>query len=115
MGSHSAVPLDRRNRETRSRSILGQHRRRHRGGRRPSARRRGRTHLRRRRDGAGKEGNRRRRGHRRRASRPTALGKRYTDAEGTVELLCTTPGTGALAVDGVPLSLKTAKPLPASD
>lgn len=46
---------------------------------------------------------------------PTALGKRYADAEGTVELLCTTPGTGALAVDGVPLSLKTAKPLPASD
>ncbi|MEU5841492.1 hypothetical protein [Rhodococcus sp. NPDC047139] len=46
---------------------------------------------------------------------PTALGKRYTDADGTVELLCTTPGTGVLAVDGVPLSLKAAKPLPASD
>ena len=46
---------------------------------------------------------------------PTALGKRYTDADGDLELLCTTPGRGALAVDGVPLSLKAAKPLPASD
>ncbi len=33
----------------------------------------------------------------------------------TLELLCTKPGEGALAVDGRPLQLKTAKPLPSSD
>lgn len=43
------------------------------------------------------------------------LGKRYVDDGDTVELLCTKPGTGALAVDGQSLQLKTAKPLPSSD
>lgn len=43
------------------------------------------------------------------------LGKRYVDEGDTLELLCTKPGGGALAVDGQPLQLKTAKPLPSSD
>ncbi|MFC5752214.1 hypothetical protein [Actinomadura rugatobispora] len=45
----------------------------------------------------------------------TLIGKRYVDAAGTLELLCTASGTGALTGDGDPLSLKSAKPLPASD
>ena len=45
----------------------------------------------------------------------TQLGKRYLDAAGTLELLCTKGGVGSLAVDGVPMLLKTTKPLPASD
>ncbi|MDL9938110.1 hypothetical protein QSJ18_15255 [Gordonia sp. ABSL1-1] len=45
----------------------------------------------------------------------TQLGKRYTTADGTVELLCTKPGAGSLAVNGVELGIKTATPLPASD
>lgn len=45
----------------------------------------------------------------------TQLGKRYVDENGGVELLCTKPGQGTLAVGGVPLQLKEAKPLPASD
>ncbi|MGW3285883.1 hypothetical protein ACWDR3_14705 [Streptomyces sp. NPDC001002] len=45
----------------------------------------------------------------------TLLGKRYVDADGSLELLCTSPGTGELACDGVPMTLKAAKPLPASD
>jgi hypothetical protein len=45
----------------------------------------------------------------------TQLGKRYTDEAGSIELLCTKAGTSALAVNGTPLGLKEAKPLPASD
>ncbi|WP_284258189.1 hypothetical protein [Acidocella aquatica] len=45
----------------------------------------------------------------------TKMGKRYTDAAGTLELLCIKPGTGSLALDGVALHLKDAKPLPSSD
>ena len=45
----------------------------------------------------------------------TVMGKRYVDAAGTVELLCVKPGKGTLALDGVALLLKEAKPLPASD
>ncbi|MEU6260503.1 hypothetical protein [Streptomyces sp. NPDC047043] len=45
----------------------------------------------------------------------TLLGKRYVDAHGTLELLCTSPGAGELACDGAPMTLKAAKPLPASD
>lgn len=44
-----------------------------------------------------------------------AMGKRYVDAAGTIELLCTKPGTAAPAVNGELLTLKEAKPLPASD
>ena len=43
------------------------------------------------------------------------MGKRYVDAAGTVELLCVKAGKGSFAVDGVALSVKDAKPLPASD
>lgn len=45
----------------------------------------------------------------------TQLGKRYADADLGVELLCTKAGSGTLTVDGSPLLLKDAKPLPASD
>jgi hypothetical protein len=45
----------------------------------------------------------------------TRMGKRYADDDLGVELLCTKAGTGTLAVDGRPLPLKDAKPLPASD
>lgn len=43
------------------------------------------------------------------------LGKRYADDDLGLELLCTRAGTGALTVDGRPLPLKGAKPLPSSD
>jgi hypothetical protein len=45
----------------------------------------------------------------------TLVGKRYTDAAGTIELLCTKPGAGTLTVGGEVLAVKGAKPLPASD
>lgn len=45
----------------------------------------------------------------------TAIGKRYTDPGGLVELLCTKPGHGVPALDGVDLAIKDSKPLPASD
>jgi hypothetical protein len=45
----------------------------------------------------------------------TLMGKRYVDADGAFELLCVKPGKGSLAVDGVALVTKDAKPLPASD
>lgn len=45
------------------------------------------------------------------------LGKRYTtdDPAGTLELLVSKKGDGTLAIGTVPLVLKEAKPLPASD
>jgi hypothetical protein len=45
----------------------------------------------------------------------TQLGKRYVDAAGNLELLCTKPGQGTLAADGTALAIKGAKPLPSSD
>ncbi len=45
----------------------------------------------------------------------TLIGKRYVNADETLELLCTTSGSGELSCDGVPMTLKAAKPLPASD
>lgn len=45
----------------------------------------------------------------------TALGKRYTDGAGDLELLCTKPGAGSLSLGDEPLVLKEAKPLPSSD
>jgi len=45
----------------------------------------------------------------------SGLGKRYTDESGQLELLVTKAGKGTLALGGEPLSLKQAKPLPASD
>lgn len=45
----------------------------------------------------------------------TALGKRYTNDEGDIEILCTKPGDGSLGVDGALLEQKDAKALPSSD
>jgi len=45
----------------------------------------------------------------------TLIGKRYVNADDTLEVLCTSSGTGELSCDGVPMTLKAAKPLPASD
>jgi hypothetical protein len=45
----------------------------------------------------------------------TLIGKRYVDADETIELLCTAPGEGELSVDGVAMTIKAAKALPASD
>ncbi|WP_262062249.1 hypothetical protein [Streptomyces sp. STR69] len=49
------------------------------------------------------------------AGTTTLIGKRYVDATGTLELLCTASGAGELTCDGAPMTLKAAKPLPASD
>ena len=49
------------------------------------------------------------------AAKGTALGKRYVDEAGSLELLCIKPGEGSLALGGVALGLKEAKPLPSSD
>jgi hypothetical protein len=43
------------------------------------------------------------------------IGKRYADEELGIELLCTKGGSGTVAVNGVLLPIKDAKPLPASD
>jgi len=45
----------------------------------------------------------------------TLLGKRYGDADLGLEILCTKPGRGSLSLHEVPLMVKEAKPLPASD
>ena len=45
----------------------------------------------------------------------TLIGKRYVDDGDTIELLCTKAGDGLPALDGQPMSIKDAKPLPASD
>jgi hypothetical protein len=45
----------------------------------------------------------------------TQIGKRYTDEADTIQVLCTKAGIGTLAVDGKPLQIQAAKPLPASD
>ena len=49
------------------------------------------------------------------AAQGSALGKRYVNEAGDLELLCTKPGEGSLGVGGALLSLKEAKPLPSSD
>jgi hypothetical protein len=43
------------------------------------------------------------------------IGKRFADPESGIELLVTKAGTGSLAVNGVAIPLKEAKPLPSSD
>ena len=47
-------------------------------------------------------------------SEGNAMGKRYVDGNGA-EVLVTKAGAGTLSVGTTPLSLKEAKPLPASD
>jgi len=49
------------------------------------------------------------------AAKGTQLGKRYVNAAGTLELLCTKPGEGSLGAAGALLNLKEAKALPSSD
>jgi hypothetical protein len=45
----------------------------------------------------------------------TQIGKRYVDEADTLQVLCTKAGDGTLALDGRPLVIQAAKPLPASD
>jgi hypothetical protein len=45
----------------------------------------------------------------------TQIGKRYVKEAGDLELLCTKPGEGSLALGGAALALKEAKALPSSD
>ncbi|MCP5042123.1 MAG: hypothetical protein GY944_13920 [bacterium] len=45
----------------------------------------------------------------------TQIGKRYVSEAGDLEILCTKPGEGSLAVGGAELTIKGAKPLPSSD
>lgn len=45
----------------------------------------------------------------------TLVGKRYTDADETMEFLCTRGGDGSIAVDGYVIDVKAAKKLPSSD
>ena len=45
----------------------------------------------------------------------TQIGKRYVNEDATLELLCTKPGEGNLALGGAALGLKEAKALPSSD
>ncbi|WP_338179890.1 hypothetical protein [Jatrophihabitans sp.] len=45
----------------------------------------------------------------------TALGKRYTTVDAAIEVLCTKAGQGSLSVDGVAMTLKQPRGLPASD
>ena len=45
----------------------------------------------------------------------TLIGKRYVNADESIELLCTKGGKGALVLDGAPLEIKQAKQLPSSD
>ena len=45
----------------------------------------------------------------------TLIGKRYVNADESLELLCTKGGKGSLTLDGVKLEVKQAKQLPSSD
>jgi hypothetical protein len=49
------------------------------------------------------------------AKEGTQIGKRYVNEAGDLEVLCTKPGDGSLAVAGSLLVIKGAKPLPSSD
>jgi hypothetical protein len=45
----------------------------------------------------------------------TQIGKRYTDEDSGLELLCTKAGQASLSIGTEPLQIKGAKPLPSSD
>ena len=45
----------------------------------------------------------------------TLVGKRYSDEDAGLEVLCSKAGEGAVACDGRPMPVKGAKPLPSSD
>jgi hypothetical protein len=49
------------------------------------------------------------------ADAEVAVGKRYADEVGDIELLITKGGVGSLALGGTVLDIKSAKPLPSSD
>lgn len=44
-----------------------------------------------------------------------AIGKRYVNDDGTLEVLCVKPGDGSLAIGGQALAVKDAKKLPKTD
>ena len=44
-----------------------------------------------------------------------AVGKRYSDEAGAIELLITKGGVGTITCNGEALDVKSAKPLPSSD
>jgi hypothetical protein len=48
-------------------------------------------------------------------SEGSQVGKRYSDDETGLEVLCTKAGKGSLSIDGRPIGAKEAKKLPASD
>ncbi len=48
-------------------------------------------------------------------SEGSQIGKRYVTEAADLEVLCTKPGDGSLAVGGAALQVKGAKPLPSSD
>lgn len=45
----------------------------------------------------------------------TLVGKRYTDADETMEFLCTRGGEGSISIAGYVIDIKAAKKLPSSD
>jgi hypothetical protein len=45
----------------------------------------------------------------------TLVGKRYVNEDESIEVLCTKAGAGSLSIGEVALTVKGAKPLPASD
>jgi hypothetical protein len=45
----------------------------------------------------------------------TLIGKRYVNADQSLEVLCVRAGAGSLALNGAALEIKDAKPLPSSD
>ncbi len=45
----------------------------------------------------------------------TAIGKRYVNEDGSLEVLCVKAGDGSLAIGGAALALKDAKKLPKTD
>ncbi|MGH8530927.1 MAG: hypothetical protein ACRETN_13965 [Nevskiales bacterium] len=45
----------------------------------------------------------------------TLIGKRYVNADESVEMLCTKGGKGSLELNGLALAIKQAKQLPSSD
>ena len=45
----------------------------------------------------------------------SVMGKRYSEPESGIQLLCVSSGDGTLMVDGRPLDIEVAKQLPSSD
>lgn len=48
-------------------------------------------------------------------AKETLIGKRYVNADESVELLCTKGGRGSLSLNGTDMEIKQAKQLPSSD